>query len=902
MKEEIQGKLDIQFDAKKEASTQEPVVCLGIEFENDEARRAYFREELRKKLPELKQIEGYPIGEDDDIINLSDPPYYTACPNPWLNDFIAEWEKEKEQLEREGKRSENFEVTEPYASDVSEGKNNPIYNAHSYHTKVPHPAIMRYILHYTQPGDIVLDGFAGTGMTGVAAQCCGNPDVETKKKIEDEVCNAGYDIPCWGNRHSLLSDLSPLASFIAHNYNSPLNAKDFEQKAKQVLCQVKNEYGWMYETNYSNNKGEIKKGEVQFTLWSDVFICPDCGSEIVFWDVAVDIEAGVLKNNLTCPHCGAIHEKKDLNRCFDTIFDKMLNKPIQQPKMHPVLIYFKDNLGKKREKKPDAEDFAVIDRINKMELPYWVPIDKMTGGSEAHRNDKDGICYVYQFFTKRNLIILSSCWDKSSDNSLKFLFTSMMKKSSILCAPLMSNYFAEKKGKSRGGWVGKERALTLYSASIMSEVSIFSQIETRMNSVMVDIGDYNNYIIQTSSSTCLTIKDNSVDYIFIDPPFGSNIIYSDLNLIQEGWLRVKTNSLTEAIEDLSQGKSLFDYGKLMQECLDEFYRVLKDGRWMTVEFSNTSASVWNSIQNALNKAGFIIANVAALDKKQGSIMAYTTPTAVKQDLIITCYKPSNSFLERFISQDCNANTWDFVHEQLEHLPIPTVQNNKATAIIERSPKVLYDRLITFFLMHNNPVPIDATDFQIGLRERYLERDGMFFTADQAAEYEQKRKAAPNGVLTLGIIVGSEADGIQWLKNQLQTGSKTYQELQPEWMQAIAGVRKGDILPELRDLLEQNFIKEADGHWRLPNANDERDLEILRTKTLLREFNLYVEQAAKPKAKLKEVRVEALRAGFKQCYIDKDFATIVMVGDKIPENLLTEDEVLLQYYDIASSRV
>ena len=57
-------------------------------------RREYFRAELRKKLPELKQIEGFPIGEDDDIINLSDPPYYTACPNPWLNDFIEDWEKE----------------------------------------------------------------------------------------------------------------------------------------------------------------------------------------------------------------------------------------------------------------------------------------------------------------------------------------------------------------------------------------------------------------------------------------------------------------------------------------------------------------------------------------------------------------------------------------------------------------------------------------------------------------------------------------------------------------------------------------------------------------------------------------------------------------------------------------
>ena len=151
---------------------QESVTCLGMDFASDEARREYFREELRKKLPELRQIEGFPIGEDEDIINLSDPPYYTACPNPWLNDFIAEWEKEKEQLQKEGKRSEKFEVTEPYASDVSEGKNNTIYMAHGYHTKVPHPAIMRYILHYTQPGDIIYDGFAGTGMTGVAAYSC----------------------------------------------------------------------------------------------------------------------------------------------------------------------------------------------------------------------------------------------------------------------------------------------------------------------------------------------------------------------------------------------------------------------------------------------------------------------------------------------------------------------------------------------------------------------------------------------------------------------------------------------------------------------------------------------------------------------------------------------------------
>ena len=63
--------------------------CLGMTFENDEARRAYFLERLREKLadPEFRKIEGFPIGKDEDILALSDPPYYTACPNPFLRGF-----------------------------------------------------------------------------------------------------------------------------------------------------------------------------------------------------------------------------------------------------------------------------------------------------------------------------------------------------------------------------------------------------------------------------------------------------------------------------------------------------------------------------------------------------------------------------------------------------------------------------------------------------------------------------------------------------------------------------------------------------------------------------------------------------------------------------------------------
>ena len=92
------GQQQTMFETEGPATRDSgPVTCLGMTFENDEARRAHFTEELRKKLqdPEFRKIEGFPIGSDEDILNLSDPPYYTACPNPWIADFIAEWEAQK---------------------------------------------------------------------------------------------------------------------------------------------------------------------------------------------------------------------------------------------------------------------------------------------------------------------------------------------------------------------------------------------------------------------------------------------------------------------------------------------------------------------------------------------------------------------------------------------------------------------------------------------------------------------------------------------------------------------------------------------------------------------------------------------------------------------------------------
>ena len=155
------------------------------------------------------------------------------------------------------------------------------------------------------------------------------------------------------------------------------------------------------------------------------------------------------------------------------------------------------------------------------------------------------------------------------------------------------------KGKHTAGTSG-----TLYVPSITHEYLVFGAIERRL-AIYKDwlrfAGKYENpNICMCTDSSNTTIERDSVDYIFLDPPFGSNLNYSELNFLWESWLRVLTNNAPEAIENSVQNKGPAEYRQLMAACFREAYRVLKPGRWMTVEFSNTKASVWNSIQTAFH--------------------------------------------------------------------------------------------------------------------------------------------------------------------------------------------------------------------------------------------------------------------------------------------------------------
>ena len=898
----------------------ERVECLGMTFESDEARREYFLARLKEKLPKLRQRPDFPVAEDEDILRLSDPPYYTACPNPFLTQFV----------ECHGRPYDPDEPyhREPFAVDVSAGKTDPLYRAHGYHTKVPHLAIVPSILHYTQPGDVVLDGFCGSGMTGVAAQWCDTARPTYRREIEQRWEAEGRNPPTWGARRVILGDLSPAATFIAANYNLPFDVASFRDAAAELLTEVEAEIGWMYETLHTDGR---TAGRINYTVWSEVFTCPDCAGEVVFFDEALDKGTRRTRSTFPCPHCTVKLTKDNLVRSFETLADPASGQPWKRIRLRPVLINY--SVGEARyQKEPDADDLQVLNRVAGLPLPPEVPtnafpIDEMYHGS---RLAPKGFTHVHHVFLPRAAHALAAMWrrvDGCEDSRLRNMLLFFVEQA-IWTVSLLNRF--RPTGYSQ---VNQYLTGVYYVPSQSSELSPWYVLDGKLRRLAKAFEPTVSRVAMVSTGDCSAnaLPEDSIDYVFTDPPFGENIFYADLNHLVESWHRTLTRSGTEAIVDRPKGKDVADYQHLMQRCFEAYCRVLKPGRWITVVFHNSRNAIWNAIQEAMLAAGFVVADVRTLDKQQGSYRQVTS-TAVKQDLVISAYKPNGGLEERFRLQAGTADgAWDFVRTHMRQLPVFVAREGRAEVIAERQSYLLFDRMVAFHVQRGVTVPLSATEFHAGLTQRFPERDGMFFLPEQVVEYDPRRLAARE-LVQLELFVRDEETAIQWLRQQLARKPQTFQEIHPQFIRELGGWQKHERMIELSEFLEQNFLcydgrgevpsqihaylsgnfkelrnlpkdafilrAKAKDRWYVPDPRKASDLDELRTRGLLREFEEYRHSTER---RLKLFRLEAVRAGFRRAWQARDYATIVEVAGKVPEDVLQEDPKLLMWYDQALTR-
>ena len=297
---------------------------------------------------------------------------------------------------------------------------------------------------------------------------------------------------------------------------------------------------------------------------------------------------------------------------------------------------------------------------------------------------------------------------------------------------------------------------------------------------------------------------------------------------------------------------------MMSDCFGNYCRVLKPGRWMTVEFHN-SRNALERHPEALQHAGFVVADVRTLDKKQGSFQQVVSGNTVKQDLIISAYKPNGGLEERFQKKaGTEEGVWDFVSTHLRQLPVFVAKGGRCEAdrraaklpAVRPNGRLPRPAGIPVPFRHQSFTPGFGSDFLNGTACTSCPSRSPSTTAGASKCKEVEQLAAVRQRREECDPVGSaatcrEADDVSRLAAALHERSST-------------SVGEARAAVELRTILEQNFVEDDDGSWRVPDPKKEADLEQLRHRALMKEFQQYLET----KGKLKVVRTEALRAGFK----------------------------------------
>ena len=596
---------------------------------------------------------------------------------------------------------------------------------------------------------------------------------------------------------------------------------------------------------------------IQYTVWSDVYRCQGfitteaptgrtstrgknagkpvlqkkrvgrgCGHEIVLWNVAVDDPAGNVADSFRCPSCSQEWTKYDL--------DFVRAVPVF------VALDFSGIAGRdSRYYRPVSR--PEVDRVIQLEnqpIEAWYPDEDIYPYRELMSMGvtKHGVSRVSDFYTRRNLRALATLWRAASNSDLviplRFLITSTF-----------GHIERTTRYKFRRGGNSSLAGL-LYIGSITVEDNVMRQLDTKIRQVSKGLAQLASFrgssqplcwVAKGSAENLSWIEDSSVDYIFTDPPFGGNIFYSDASMLYEAWLGDTTDQRQELVyhrrskqqreKDGYVFKTLDDYAEGMGSAFKEMFRVLKPGRWATVEFNNSDGAVFEAIKDGVRAAGFEIANMLLLDKQQKTFKqlqgAEGIQDVVDKDVLFNLHKPAARSVEKMTdSQDLEHKIADVVREHLQTLPGRITADAGKYSDEHRTTATINSVLMNALI----PKGINVERLNLPFIERVC---GRFFRRIGQRWYLRGEvvgnQSAASNLIEQEVLITDEVSAIDWLRHRIRANPVLIGELKPLWMRAT-GLLPAEVSQNLvlEDLLSENFWRDKDSNrWREP-TEDERE--------------------------------------------------------------------------------
>jgi hypothetical protein len=637
--------------------------------------------------------------------------------------------------------------------------------------------------------------------------------------------------------------------------------------------------------------------KIQYTIWSDIYRCDGfvtieeptakvsirgknkgkpitvkkrvhrgCGQDIIIWEAAID-DNGEVAETFKCPHCTIPWKKWQIVR----------------QRSVPVLVNFSAHGIKETQRLYKSRLIRCVRRITSVErnrlseietksIPYWIPTNEMDPKGPRYRRDAlqvRKIRRVTDFWTHRNLWAYALLWERArsiSDtrirDALQFALTAI-------------TYYVTKKqawGTGGGGLSGQ-----LFISSFPLEKNVFEVWQRKIDqlvkgySVARGLGNANANV-SVASATKLVLETESIDYIFTDPPFGSNIYYSEPNLLWEAWLGKVTDTAEEAVVHRKNDggtKRLSDYARLMQCAFAEMFRVLKPGRWCTVEFNNSDGAVFETIKQAVRQAGFEIVNMLLFDKTQKTFQQVKGAGlgVVDMDVVFNLHKPSVTRADILVEDtDLEQLVTETVRHHLQTLP-DRMKSDPSTYNDEHRTTATINSMLMNTLI---PKGVSVVRLNLPFIEHVC---GRYFRKIGQRWYLRGEAVAGNGgdhLVPAEVTIKDELTGIDWLRQTLHIRPMLMGELKPLWQRAT-GLLSANVSQTiiLEDLLSENFWRDAETtRWREPTVAERERMNDDRSLRVLHDAERYVSQTLR-RDTTDEERCEWIDVLFQACRAIED---------------------------------